>query len=245
MNKFEELAPDGQDWMVRKIRDLEAQIEELRSARSGEAMAISSGGLTVKDGGAVRVRLNNGTYIFYAGPLIFGGVTYQGIMMRRADNTSIFYTFPVNGNINDIAWRWLDDLGNELVSSDAITGGMARPWIPLTGIPVLSSGIPMTTNAGYIGTWSTGSCMKQQPFIEVQALLRSDTGGTGNARYTINGVAAGSVMTIGAGAFAWQSIQKIALPGQFYHEVTVELQVQRTNGVGSVGGVFKGTQRQT
>ncbi len=243
MSKFP--VPDDNAWLLRRVEELEAKVQELQSARSGEAMSISGGGLTVKDGGAFRVRLPNNVVINYSGPLTFGGVSYQGLIMRRADGSAIFYTFPVAGDTDKIAWRWLDDEGAELVSSDAITGGLARPWIPLQGIPVLSSALPMTSNASYIAVWSTGWVVKQQPYIDLQALLRSESAATGNARFTINGQQVGSVMTIASNSFGWAADQKIALPGPFYAYVKIELEVQRTNASGTVGGVFQGTQRQT
>ena len=207
--------------------------------------SISKGGITVRDGGALKVQLANGVVIFYAGPLVYQTVSYQGVIMRRADGTPLFYTFPVNGDVDVIAWRFLDQFGNEIVASDALTGGLARPWIPLAGIPVLSTSLPMTASAGFVAIWSTGAIPKEQPFVDVAALLRSDTGATGNARYTMNGSPVGTGVAITAGMFGWTSTQKIALPGDFYDFVTIELEVQRTNAVGTVGGVFKGTQRQT
>ena len=47
MTKFEELTPTGDDWIVREFAKLRAELEELRAARSGEAMTISRGGLTL------------------------------------------------------------------------------------------------------------------------------------------------------------------------------------------------------
>lgn len=208
---------------------------------------VSSGGLTVQDGGAIRLLLSNGVSIFYAGPLTFGDppVSYNGIIMRRANGSPIFYTFPVNGDVNVIAYRFLDGDGSEILSSDALTGGLARPYIPLSGVPVLSSAIPMLTNASFVSTWSTGAVAKQQPFVQITALLRSESGGVGTARFTINGTPAGTSMPIAANSFAWQTPQVLALPGSFYDDVSIELEIQRTNGTGSVGGVFKGYQRQT
>lgn len=206
---------------------------------------ISSGGLTIQDGGAFRSVLPNGVITFYVGPLIFGGVNYNGIIMRRADGTPLFYTFPINDDPDTIAWRFLDHLGNELIASDAATGGLARPWIPLTGVPVLSSAIPMTSSASYVSTWSTGSAPKQQPYAELQALIRSESGGVGTARFTINGTPVGATMPIAPNDFAWQAIQTLALPGEFFDYVVVELEVLRSNGVGTVGGVMRGSQCQT
>lgn len=208
---------------------------------------ISSGGLTVQDGGSIQLRLANGVSIFYAGLLTIGDppVVYNGIIMRRPDGTPIFYTFPIGTDPDVIAYRFVDRDNKEIFADDAATGGLARPWIPLAGVPVISTAIPMTTTAGFITVWSTGATAKQQPFVELAALLRSDTGGIGNARFVINATPVGVSMPIAAGAFAWQATQVIALPGEFYDDVTIELDVQRTNGVGSVGGVFKGSQRQT
>ncbi|WP_424235230.1 hypothetical protein [Actinophytocola sp.] len=209
--------------------------------------SVSQGGLTVQDGGAMRLRLDNGVDVFYAGPLHYDDpvVNYNGIIMRRPDGSPIFYTFPPGGDPNVIAWRFLDQDRNEVLASDAVTGGLAKPWIPLTGVPALSSAIPMTSNAGFIGTWATGSVPKQQPYVEVQALIRSESGGIGNARYTMNGTPVGSSMPIASGAFGWQSIQVLPIPGDFYNYISIELEVQRTNASGTVGGVFRGFQRQT
>jgi hypothetical protein len=229
--------------MLRQIlgRLAEAERKTLYSA------SVSKGGLVVQDGGALRLRLSNDVDVFYVGPLTFGDppVSYNGIIMRRPDGSPIFYTFPVNGDVDDIAWRFLDQNANEIMSSDALTGGLARPWIPLAGVPVLSSAIPMTANAGFVATWTTGNVFKQQPYVEVQALIRSDSGGIGNARFTINGVVVGTGMPIASGAFAWQTTQVLPLPGDFYGNVVVELEVQRTNATGTVGGIFRGSQRQT
>ncbi len=207
---------------------------------------ISRGGLTVQDGGAMRLRVED-VDVFYVGPLRFGDpeVIYNGIIMRRPDGTPIFYTFPVNGDVNTIAYRFVDQFGNEIIASDALTGGLAKPWIPLAGVPSLSSSIPMTASATLISTWVTGNVVKQQPYVEVAALLRSDSGATGAARFTINGTPAGIPMTITAGMFAWQAAQLLPLPGEFYDYVSIELEVQRSNGVGTVGGIFRGSQRQT
>jgi hypothetical protein len=55
----------------------------------------------------------------------------------------------------------------------------------------------------------------------------------------------GTVMAMGANQFAWQTAQDIALPGAIDATERVELQVQRTNASGTIGGVFIWTQRQS
>lgn len=208
---------------------------------------ISSGGLSVQGGGFIKSLLENGVSPFYVGRLVYGDppVSYDGIIMRRPDGSPIFYTFPVNGDPDQIAWRFTDHLNNELFSSDVLTGGLAKPWIPMPTINVTAAAIPMTTSSSYIAVQSTGFVAKQQPYVRVRALLRSDTGGVGSARFTVNGTPDGTTVPIASGDFGWTTTQVLALPGEFFDDVRVELEVIRTNGVGSVGGSLVVSQRQS
>lgn len=228
------------------LRQITAQMSEAQRKTLYSA-SISKGGLTVQGGGSIKSLLANGVAPFYVGRLSYGDppVIYDGIIMRRPDGSPIFYTFPVNGDVDTIAWRITDHLNNELVASDVVTGGLAKPWIPMPTINVAAASIPTTTSSSYIAVQSTGFVAKQQPYVRVRALLRSDTGGIGSARFTVNTTPAGSTVPIASGDFGWTTSQLLALPGDFYDDVRVELEVIRTNAVGSVGGVLVASQRQS
>ncbi|MEV6798549.1 hypothetical protein AB0M91_09395 [Micromonospora rifamycinica] len=72
MTVISDQAPPGQDWLVRQIRDLQRQVRELAAARTLEAAAIGSGGITIRDG-AVRVLDSGGAPVAQLGRLPDGG----------------------------------------------------------------------------------------------------------------------------------------------------------------------------
>lgn len=186
--------------MIRQIWDhlTEAQRKTLFSA------VISSGGLTVQGGGAVRVRLDSGVEIFYAGPMTFGGTPYQGIMMRRADGTPIFYTFPVSGDPNNIAWSFFDQASREIISSDAVTGGLARPWIPIFLVPKMAMAagtfsyynLPVTATETQL--WEGRIPFVSHPFIEVDGVWGQASGSNSTTyRLKVSGVEVGNWVVSG------------------------------------------------
>lgn len=166
--------------------------------------SISQGGLTVQGGGAVRVRLDSGVDIFYAGPLNYLGTPYQGVMIRRADGTPIFYTFPVSGDPNNIAWSFFDQAGREIISSDAVTGGLARPWIPVFLNPKMA--MPAGTFTYYnlavtaveTQLWEGRIPFVSQPYIEVDGVWGQASGSNSTTyRLKVNGTQVGSWVVSG------------------------------------------------
>lgn len=55
-----------QGWIKRRFTDLDRQLRELRAAKSGEAMTVGTGGITVKNGGDIRYVDENGNTTFTA-----------------------------------------------------------------------------------------------------------------------------------------------------------------------------------
>lgn len=229
---------DELDKLRRRISELERQT--LRN------VVIPEGGLRLRGGGQFVAETPTGVEMFYLGELHVGAEDFRGIWMKREDGSFMFYNGLADGDPNKVFFAWLDRAGNILVSDDGSSGqGLARPWLMMPTVNVIGTSIPTTTSAAFVSTQSTGWVIKQQPKCDVQALLLSNGGGTGNARFTINGTPTGPVLPIAAGAFAWSSIHTLTLPGTYNSYVRVELQVQLTNGTGSVGGVLIATQRQT
>lgn len=198
----------------REIATVEAMIKQVWDRLSETerktlfSAVISAGGLTVQDGGAIRVRLDNGTRIFYVGPLELGGVSYQGIAMRRADDSNIFITFPVGGDPDTIAWAFLDQGGGEVLSSDAITGGMARPWIPIHLIPkfTMPAGTFDYYNLAVSGTerqlWEGRIPLVSHPYVEIDGVWGQASGSNSTTyRLKVWGTTVGS-WTVGGGLAA-------------------------------------------
>lgn len=167
---------------------------------------ISSGGLRVQGGGAFQVALDDGVRTFYTGPLISGGVTdYQGVQMRRADGTAIFSTFPVGGDPDLIAWAFFDHLGNEVLSSDAQVGGLARPWIPVPLEPRISMAAGtfdyynIAASASERTMWEGRIVLVSHPRIEVDGVWGQASGtNTTTYRLKVAGTEIGS-WTVGGG----------------------------------------------
>lgn len=236
--------PQPNDRLEHEIKSLWSTVRELARKTLYRAV-ISAGGLLIRDGGEFEVQTENGTPMFFLGKLNAGGTDYRGIRLKRENGTDMFYNGLVASDANKVYFAWLDRDGNVIVSDDAVTGeGLARPWLSMPTVPVLASMIPRTTSATYASVYSTGWVIKQQPSCDVHALLYSTGGATGNARYTCNGVQVGNVEPIAAGMFGWTAIQVFDFPGSYNDYVRVELQVQRTNAVGDLGGVLVATQRQ-
>lgn len=194
------VAADSIEALLRTIhgRLSEDQRKTLYSA------AISEGGLLIQGGGALRIRLDNGVEIFYAGPLDFLGTPYQGVMMRRADGTAIFYTFPVGGDPNNIAWSFFDQAGREIISSDAATGGLARPWIPVFLIPKMAMAAgtfayySLPVNASEVQLWEGRIPFVAQPFVEVDGVWGQASGSNSTTyRLKLNGTQIGSWVVSG------------------------------------------------
>lgn len=207
---------------------------------------ISAGGLLVRDNGEVKVQNTNGYNMFYLGPLTQGGVLFRGMLLQRENGQKMFANGVADSDPDKIFFAWLDNAQNTLFSDDGSAGiGIARPWLSMPTVPVLSTSIPVHQSASFTSVYSTGWILKQQPNVEVQALLYSTGGGVGEARFTANGSPIGSTITINNGDFVWTPVTSLALPGAYGTYVRVELQTRRTNGAGSVGGVLVASQRQS
>lgn len=224
-----------------KFKEIKEQVRKtLYSA------VISAGGLLVKDGGEVKVEVAPGVVMFYLGPLISGGVPLRGIVLARENGQQMFANGVSGGDPNKVFFAWKDNAQNILFSDDAASGvGISRPWLSMPSVPVAAASVPITTSGTFLSVYSTGYILKAQPNVEVQALLLSNGGGIGEARFTINGTQVGSAVAIASGDFAWTGLINLASPVAYGSYQRVELQVRRTNGAGSVGGVLIASQRSS
>lgn len=237
--------PRPNENVEQQIARLWEALREL-SRKTLHSASIASGGLLVKDGGEVKVEVDDGVYMFYLGPLVSGGVPLRGIVLARENGQQMFANGVSGGDPNKVFFAWKDNAQNILFSDDAASGaGISRPWLSMPTVPVLSSSVPVTQSGTFVSTHSTGYVLKLQPNIELQALLLSTGTGVGEARFTLNGTQIGSTIAISSGDFNWTSPINLVSPVAFNSYQRIELQVRRTNAAGSVGGVLVATQRQT
>lgn len=233
--------PERVENAFQEIPKLWAAIRE-QARKTLYSAAISAGRLVVQDGAQFSV-LHDTTQAW----VLHVGRGSQGkwfLTIRRDDGSAVFEVGTTGGG-QQFGALW-DRNGHIVVSDDATGGsGLARPWLPLATMPTTGGAIPMTDSATYTSVWTAGYPPKQQPYCAVMPLLRSDSGATGNARWTVNGTPVGTVTPITANFFGYPGQQMFELPGELDSWVNIELQVQRTNAVGTVGGVFTGYQRQS
>lgn len=230
----------GQDPIAAKLAELQRQIDEL-GRRTLNNANIGSGGLTVQEGGEFVVLHPSGDWLFKVAK---GAQGKYFLSIHRDDGTTAFEIGTTTGG--NQYWAMYDRSGNIVASDDAISGqGMSRPWLNIPMLNTTVASLPTTTSASWLSVASSGWIQKQQPYIEAQALLLSNTGGVGQARYTINGTQVGDVMPIADGMFGWTSLQTLAVAGNFADYFRLELQLQLTNATGNVAGGIIATQRQT
>lgn len=238
MTKFEDLTPAGNDWVVRELATLRAEIEELRAARSGEATTIGHGGVTIVNDGYLRMVDDNGTQIMYFGPDANG---FQIARLRRENGALLLYTGKAGSNN---FWALTDNLNKVIVSDDAIAGkGLARPWLPVFLTPTFAPSLPA---AGATGTWcidSTqvvtevglweGRATISHPWIQVDGVWGHASGsGTVTYRLKVNGIEVGN-WTAAAGVVSRQGPFSVAdSVGRDWFSVQVT--AQQTTGTGAV-----------
>jgi len=139
-------------------------------------------------------------------------------------------------------WLLFDKAENQLVADDASGVGLALPWIPIPTVSIL--GIPQTNIASYGVVASTLGFRKTSPYCSVTIYAQTQSGAVGNARVTINGVAVGAVLAVPATSTQTLT-QNLALPGAVGDTITINVEVQVTNALGTIGAAFTATQRGT
>lgn len=233
--------PPGEDWLVRRVVDLERQVRELQAGRRLEAATIGAGGLTVKDGGQVVIEDTDGKRILYLGKVPFpGGSTKPGLVAFRTNADG----GDVAMSLFDGIWAAWDRQGNIVMSTDEVSQqGIATPYLPMAHFGISFNGelfgqIPGTTSSSFTGILETRT-PATHPRLKVQALVGGTDGGTtAEGRITVNGT---SVAT--SGVDGWINTT-VALPGwadtvSYLEEVDIRLEVRRTAGTGrAIGQVY-------
>ena len=239
--------PPGEDWLVRRVVDLERQVRELQAGRRLEAATIGAGGLTVKDGGQVLVQDTDGKRLIWLGKVPFaGGVTKPGLaaFRRTVDGGGVAMSL-----YDGILGVW-DRKANLVLSTDETSGqGMATPYLPTAHFGIsfnaeLFGQIPGTTSSSFVGILETRT-PATHPRLKLQGYVGGDTGGTtAEGRFTVNGT---TVLT-GSDGFVNGIVD---VPGwgdtvSYLEELDIRLEVRRTAGTGrAVGQVYACYGRQS
>lgn len=125
-----------------------------------------------------------------------------------------------------------DGAGN-VIAGPAAEFGLARPYLPVTWMPVqVVSDFATTPLATPMAIWQA-TVIKQHP--NVQVTVRCDCDGTGGAAYlTMNGVPSGSELAFSDGSVQQGQWGPLPLPGDHMTPVLLQLWAYRTGGAGTV-----------
>ncbi|MFD6248910.1 hypothetical protein [Streptomyces roseolus] len=126
-----------------------------------------------------------------------------------------------------------DAYGHEILSDDVLTGGLARPWLPMLPPQDLASvNWPSTTATA----WTTVAQSQNpiwQPKMRLRMLTRVSSGATGQVRVVAGGVQFGPTVTAGA-VFDHTGAVTADMQADFGKDLTVEIQATVTSASGTV-----------
>ncbi|MFD4372516.1 hypothetical protein [Streptomyces sp. NPDC058486] len=126
-----------------------------------------------------------------------------------------------------------DAYGHEILSDDILTGGLARPWLPmLPPQPLASAQWASTTSTA----WSAVAQSQNpiwQPKLRLRMLTRASSGAAGQVRVLVGGVAFGPTVAAGA-VFDHTDVVTADMQADFGKDVTVEIQAIVSSASGTV-----------
>lgn len=242
--------PAGEDWLVRKVQDLERKVEEMAAASTLNAATVDQGGIQVTNGGTVTVTdSTNQNVIAEIGalPTIYNradGSRQPGVMFNREDGSLALILGDLNPTTPPYkaALQSLDRAGNVIFADDTNGGvGIARPYIAMGAwVDNVASGSAAapTTSAAYV-TQQTAFAYLQHPKVRVDMLVNSTLAGTTGTigLFDPTGAQIGSDLSVPANSVTFASIGPVAVrPGWVFGENGYwTLRAKRTAGTGAIG----------
>lgn len=240
------MVPDGDDAIMRKLRNLEDQIRELRGARTLENAEIGVGGLKVTRGGSVQViDPATGGRVFFVGDgeiLDGSGRRQMSFMTWRDDGTAALQlsdggTSP--GHSHQQALLWFDRGGRIVVSDDTVGGsGLANPHVESCGMQNTNTATWPATNATAFTTIASAVIEIQNPRLTWQVQTFCDAGVTAQFRMLCEGVQIGTTQNLAASTFGyWSTTESRPSSVAVGDVVTVSLQAKVSATTGSARAV--------
>ncbi|MFD6363652.1 hypothetical protein ACH4MA_30025 [Streptomyces roseolus] len=126
-----------------------------------------------------------------------------------------------------------DAYGHEILSDDILTGGLARPWLPMLPPQDLA---PVNWPATSATAWTAIAQSQNpvwQPKMRLRMLTRVSSGATGQIRVMVGGVQFGSTVNAGA-VFDHTAAVTPDMQADFGKDLTVEVQGIVTSASGTV-----------
>ncbi|GAA3072594.1 hypothetical protein GCM10017562_45060 [Streptomyces roseofulvus] len=130
--------------------------------------------------------------------------------------------------------RFNDAYGHEILSDDILSGGLARPWLPmLPPQDMASANWPATSVTTAWTTIAQSQNPIWQPKMRLRMFTRVSSGATGQIRVMVGGVQFGATVAAGT-VFDHTGVVTDDMQADFGKDVTVEIQAQVTSASGTV-----------
>lgn len=224
--------------VMRRLADLERQVQQGAAARRLESSSISAGGLTVDNGGTVRVLHDDGSEMVIAGRVasVFGPV--DTLQFRALDGTRLF---RVQSNLLGFEdWSLHDGEGNTLVSMDpngvSTRGrGLLTPYI--SGAFASMSTPTDSTSSGTFTTLQKAVWVRQHPAARFW-VLSAVSSTTAEIRWRVAtgpdaGTIIGGPVTLANGTLH-AGYGPFPVPGAHAAEFAIDLEGRVASGAGTV-----------
>ncbi|MFF1507788.1 hypothetical protein [Streptomyces sp. NPDC058326] len=126
-----------------------------------------------------------------------------------------------------------DAYGHEIISDDVVTGGLARPWLPMLPPQSLALAQWPSTTATAWTTIARSVNPIWQPRMRLYAYTKASGGATGQVRVLVDGAAFGQPVAAGS-TFDHTALVTTDMQGRFGQNMSVEIQAMVTSASGTV-----------
>lgn len=239
--------PPDENELARRVNALARRIEEVAAARTAEATEISKGGITVKDGGSLRVIDSDGHVVAVIGALPSpdydraDGTSQPGVMLNREDGSLALLLGDLNPTTPPFrqSLQILDRANRVVIADDTNSGnGLAAPHVVAYALQNTDVNTwPATANTSWTAI-ASGWHEVQNPYLQWSITLQADANTTGQFRLTVGGTQIGTTQTLSAGAsviFAgWAPAAVPVTSVPVGAAALLQLEAQRTAGTGKV-----------
>lgn len=218
--------------IIDRLTAMERRIQQLSTAVNTRPAlnTVSGGEVRITDGGSLSVVEPGGTKILGVG---FWSQTEYGMEIKRQSGKTALSVRNVTGGNYDQAFRVFDAHGHEILADDVVTGGLARPWLPMLPPQDTSTTRWPQTNATGWTTIARSFNPIWQPRMRVYCYTAAASGVTGQVRVLVDGVQWGDPVTTPA---VFDRTEKVAedFNARFGGLLKVEIQAMVTSGTGLV-----------
>lgn len=229
-------AAQDPDWVQKTLRDLQRQIDQMRTSSTLGASSLSSGRLTV-NGGQVVALSDNGQIILYVGtdpdlPDVTGGFQSIFSLVRDTGETVLNMADLTSGGAHQ-SLQWFDRAGNVVIADDTDSGvGLARPYIPMGQWVDFANPTQTTTSTTFV-TLQLAYGYRQHPKLVAVVMAQTPVGTTGEVQITDGTNVLAGPLTVPDGQTVYLTFGPVSVTSDYLSAETLLLQARRVSGPGT------------